>query len=70
MAAQVLASGVRSLVLDLEPHPGFWLATPREAVLFGDSLRQRFPNATIVTSIDPRPWQLRENPVGGVCGVQ
>ena len=63
MAAQVLASGVRSLVLDLEPHPGFWLATPREAVLFGDSLRQRFPNATIVTSIDPRPWQLREIPL-------
>lgn len=31
MAAEVLAAGARSMSLDVEPHQGFWTATPQQA---------------------------------------
>lgn len=56
MAAAVLASGARSLTLDLEDHRGFWEGTRESAFAFGAELRARSPYARIDISIDPRPW--------------
>jgi hypothetical protein len=56
MAAEVLAAGARSLTLDLEPWGGFWVGTDETARQFGEELRRRQPEATIVTALDPRPW--------------
>lgn len=58
MAADVLNAGARSIALDLEPHQGFWRGSKASAVAFGMALRWRAPAASIVTSIDPRPWTL------------
>ena len=63
MAAQVLAAGARSLVLDLEPWTGFWQGTPEAARIFGQELRRMQPGATVITSIDPRPWGMAAVPL-------
>lgn len=63
MAADVLAAGARSLILDLEGASGFWLGTPADAVRFGNELRQRTPFARVDISVDPRPWRLNLVPM-------
>ncbi len=63
MAAEVLASGARSLWLDIEPHAGFWRGSPRDALSFGSELRRLQPNAHVILSLDPRPWLLTRLPL-------
>jgi LysM repeat protein len=63
MAADVLSAGARSLSMDLEPHAGFWRGTPQAAAEFGAALRWRAPAASLVTSIDPRPWEIERIPL-------
>ena len=63
MCAEVLAAGARSITVDLEPYAGFWQATPREAMVFGDTLRRLQPAAWVVVSVDPRPWQMDRIPL-------
>lgn len=63
MAAEVLGRGARSLLLDIEPHSGFWEGTPADAVAFGRELRRLRPDAWILVSIDPRPWLLPRIPL-------
>lgn len=63
MAAEVLASGARSLFLDLEPWPAFWAGSPESARVFGEELRRLQPDATIITAVDPRPWTLADVPL-------
>ena len=63
MAADVLSAGARSLSMDLEPHQGFWRGTPVGAAEFGAALRWRAPSASLVTSIDPRPWTIDRIPL-------
>jgi len=59
----VLATGARSLFIDLEPHPGFWMAGPQEALRYGRELRRLQPQARVSVSIDPRPWHLDRIPL-------
>lgn len=63
MAADVLSAGARSLSMDVEPHQGFWRGTPRAAAEFGEALRWRSPAASLITSIDPRPWLIDRVPL-------
>jgi hypothetical protein len=63
MAADVLAAGARSLVLDLEGSAGFWLGSPADAVRFGDELRRLTPFGRVDISIDPRPWRIHLVPM-------
>ncbi len=63
MASDVLSAGARSLALDLEPYDGFWVGDRIDAIRYGHYLRQRQPDAKIVTSIDPRPWVLKDVPM-------
>ena len=63
MAAEVLAAGARSISLDVEPHNGFWRGTAEDAITFGRELRQLQPDAWVVTSIDPRPWEVDRIPL-------
>jgi LysM repeat protein len=63
MAAEVLAAGARSIIVDLEPHAGFWRGTPAAAVAFGRELRRLSPNGWVAVSIDPRPWTLNRIPL-------
>ena len=63
MAAEVLSSGARSLVLDLEDHPGFWEGSHDSALVFGQHLRSRHEFARVDVSIDPRPWLNTRLPI-------
>jgi len=63
MAADVLAAGARSLILDLEGASGFWLGTAADAVGFGEELRKRAPFGRVDISVDPRPWRLNLVPM-------
>ncbi len=63
MASDVINAGARSLFLDLEPHSGFWVGTPQDAIAYGNELRRLQPNAWIVTSVDPRPWIVERVPI-------
>lgn len=63
MAAQVVAAGARSLTIDVEPHSGFWQGTARDALTFGREFRRHQPDATLIVSLDPRPWVLTEVPL-------
>ncbi|MBI2911446.1 MAG: LysM peptidoglycan-binding domain-containing protein, partial [Chloroflexi bacterium] len=63
MAAEALGRGARSLILDLEPHSGFWEGTAADAVAYGRELRRLQPDAWIIASIDPRPWLLPRMPL-------
>ena len=64
MAAMVLNSGAKSLFIDLEPYAGFWHGTKTDAKIYGDLLRQLAPSAHITTSVDGRPWELPNIPLG------
>ncbi len=63
MCAQVIAAGARSVVIDLEPHSGYWQGTPQGALTFGQELRRRQPGATLYLCVEPRPWQISRVPV-------
>jgi hypothetical protein len=63
MAADVLAAGPRSLVLDLEGSSGFWVGTPDDAQRYGDELRRLSPYGRVDISIDPRPWRINMVPM-------
>lgn len=63
MSADVLNAGARSLSMDLEPHQGFWRGSSASAVAFGTALRWRAPAASLITSVDPRPWALDATPL-------
>jgi hypothetical protein len=63
MCAQVVGAGARSIVVDLEPHSGFWQGTPQAALTFGREFRRLQPNATLYVSVDPRPWVISRVPM-------
>lgn len=63
MAADVLAAGARSLVLDVEGSSGFWVGTPGDAKSYGDELRRLSPYGRVDISIDPRPWRINLAPM-------
>ena len=63
MCAQVIAAGARSIVIDLEPHAGYWQGTPQGALTFGQEFRRRQPGGTLYLCVEPRPWQLSRVPV-------
>ena len=63
MAASVLASGARSLSIDLESYPGFWAGTQYAALQYTGLLRNAQPDATIMTTIDARPWEYDRIPI-------
>ncbi len=58
MAADVLASGARSLTIDLEGGAGFWQGSSADAVAYGNELRARNTYGRVDISIDPRPWRI------------
>ncbi len=63
MAADVLAAGARSLVLDLEGSSGFWVGSATDATRFGTELRTRTPFGRVDLSIDARPWRINLVPM-------
>ncbi len=63
MAADVLAAGARSLVLDVEGSSGFWVGAPDDAKRYGDELRRLSPYGRVDISIDPRPWRINMVPM-------
>jgi len=63
MAASVIASGARSLSIDLESYPGFWTGTQFAALQYTGLLRNAQPDATIMTTIDARPWEYDRIPI-------
>ena len=63
MAASVLGAGARSLAIDVEPHAGFWRGTPEAALQYGESVRRRFPDSVLITSVDARPWEIDNVPL-------
>jgi hypothetical protein len=63
MAADVLAAGARSLVLDVEGSSGFWVGARDDAKRFGDELRRLTPYGRVDISIDPRPWRINMVPM-------
>jgi hypothetical protein len=63
MAADVLAAGARSLVLDVEGSAGFWVGAPDDAKRYGDELRRLSPYGRVYISIDPRPWRINMVPM-------
>jgi len=62
MCAQVVGAGARSIVVDLEPHSGFWQGTPQAALTFGREFRRLQPNATLYVCVDQRPWVVSRVP--------
>jgi hypothetical protein len=63
MAADVLAAGARSLVLDVEGSSGFWVGTAGDARAYADELRRLSPYGRVDISIDPRPWRINLVPM-------
>lgn len=63
MAADVLSAGARSLTLDLESDPRFWVGSNDDALRFGEELRQRDEFARVDVAIDPRPWKMLATPI-------
>jgi hypothetical protein len=63
MAADVLAAGARSLILDLEGSSGFWTGSVDDARRYGEELRRRTPFGRVDISIDPRPWRINLVPM-------
>ena len=62
MCAQVIGSGARSVIVDLEPYEGYWQGTPEAARIFGEEFRRRQPGGTMYLCIEPRPWQVSRVP--------
>jgi hypothetical protein len=65
MAAEVIAAGVRSIYLDLEPSDGgyYWQGTPNDAAIFGREFRRLQPTAYVSLAPDARPWQAAQIPM-------
>ena len=63
MAAEVLAAGARSLSIDLESYAGFWRGTTQSARLYTALLRYAQPDATVMISMDARPWEIDRIPL-------
>jgi hypothetical protein len=63
MAAQVLNSGARGIIFDLEPWAGYWRGSPHSAQVFGQELRRLAPQGVVITAVEPRPWVLPNVPV-------
>lgn len=68
MAADVLAAGARSLVLDLEGSSGFWVGTADDANRYGAALRQANAFGRVDISIDARPWRINLVPMNEFVG--
>jgi hypothetical protein len=66
MCAEVLASGARSMMFDLEPPEDghYWQGTSESALTFGREMRRLAPDAWLTVAPDPRPWQLKSVPIG------
>jgi hypothetical protein len=60
ISSEVLNSGARSLVFDLEPpeNQHYWHGTPESALRFGYEVRVRQPMAQLGVAPDARPWQI------------
>jgi hypothetical protein len=63
MAAQVLAAGARSLILDLEGSSGFWAGSADDATRFCEELRRLSQYGRVDVSIDARPWRINRVPM-------
>ena len=65
MCAEVLGSGARSLVFDLESAKkgNYWQGDRQSALAFGRELRRLQPRAWLTVAPDPRPWQVNEVPI-------
>lgn len=65
MCAQVLDTGVKRLYLDLEEghNNQFWQGSGHDAIVFGQELRRRHPDATLIVAPDSRPWQIKDIPM-------
>jgi LysM repeat protein len=63
MAADVLDAGARGLFVDLESYPGFWSGTSSAATLYGSLLRERQPDASVLLTVDARPWEIASIPL-------
>lgn len=63
LAAEVLATGARSLTIDLEGYAGFWSGSPADAIAYGNELRRLNPFGRVDISIDARPWRLGDVPL-------
>ncbi|MEX2237786.1 MAG: LysM peptidoglycan-binding domain-containing protein [Dehalococcoidia bacterium] len=63
MGAEVLRSGARSLIIDLEHGDGFYYGDAQAALTYGAELRRLQPDAKIYLSIDPRPWRASMIPL-------
>ncbi len=65
LCSEVLDSGARSLIFDLEPQSGlnYWQADGHAAIRFGRELRRLQPNALLGVAPDARPWQLDVVPI-------
>ncbi|MFA7248029.1 MAG: LysM domain-containing protein [Dehalococcoidia bacterium] len=63
MAHDVLSSGARSLSIDLESYPGFWQGSMNAAKLYTGLLRLTQPDATIMVTVDARPWEIDRIPL-------
>jgi hypothetical protein len=62
MVHEVLSSGARSVVLDLEAGAGFWHGSANDAYLFGEELRRLNPFGRVDISVDARPWRMHLPP--------
>ena len=63
LATGVLRSGARSLFIDLESYPGFWAGTRTAAQQYVDGIRRVHPAATIIVTVDARPWEIDRIPL-------
>ncbi len=63
LASSVLDAGARILFLDVEAHEGFWTGSAADAVTYGTELRRLQPDATLIMSLDARPWELPKIPL-------
>jgi hypothetical protein len=66
ICSEVLNSGARSMIFDLEPPEGgnYWQGDPAAALAIGQELRRLQPNAQLGVAPDARPWQLDAVPIG------
>jgi hypothetical protein len=60
ICSDVLNSGARSMVFDLEPSDGsnYWQGPREAALVLGQELRRLQPNARLAVAPDARPWQI------------
>jgi hypothetical protein len=60
ICSEVLNSGARSMIFDLEPSDGtnYWQADGQAALVLGQEMRRLQPNAQLGVAPDARPWQI------------